>query len=507
VIRLAGIGAALVAAGLAWILAGVLAGPADPQARPGSDAPVNAGARDPADLRAHNSPTLVRSPRDPSVLVVTSRIDAPDFSCAVHRSADGGRRWAPVRVPVPRGRGPKCYAPDAAFGADGVLHVSYVTLTGRANQPEAVWVASSADGGRTLSAPRRVAGPLSFQVRIAADPADARRLVLTWLQARDIGTLKFTEPGNPIVAARSRDAGASWSAPSRVNDPARSRALAPSAAVGPRGELYVLYLDVGEDRLDYEGAHENVGGPPYRGRFALVLARSRDGGRTWAESVVDPRVVPTERFVPFLPPFPSLAVDRGSGRIHVAFHDARFGDPDVLAWSLAPGASAWSGPVRVNDTPRRDGRAQYLPGLALAPGGRLDVVYYDRRADPRGVRNEVSMQSSVDGGRSFGSRTTLSSRPFDARIGFGAERGLPTLGSRLGLVSGRDDAVAAWSDTRAGTEASGKQDLVRAVVEVGPPRGREILRFGGPALLLAGGGLLIASRRRGPRRQTRRADR
>jgi hypothetical protein len=457
---------------------------------------VNAGARDPGDLRAHNSPTLVRSPRDPGVLVATSRIDSPDFSCAVHRSGDGGRTWAAIRVPVPRGRGPKCYAPDAAIGPDGRLHVSYVTLTGRANQPEAVWVASSDRGARTLSPARRVAGPLAFQVRIAVDPRDPRHLVLTWLQARDIGTLKFTAPGNPIVASRSGDAGKTWTRPGRVNPPERGRALAPSAAVGPRGELYVLYLDLGGDRLDYEGAHENVGGPAYTGRFALVLARSLDRGRTWAESVVDDRVVPTERFVPFLPAFPSLAVDGGSGRIHVAFHDARLGDPDVLAWRLRAGASSWDGPVRVNDTASRDGTAQYLPRIAVAPGGRVDVVYYDRRADPRDVRTEVSLQSSVDAGRSFGARTTLSSRPFDARIGFGSERGLPTLGSRLGLVSGRDDVVAAWSDTRAGTPASGKQDLVHAVAAVGTPARLQVLRYGGPALVLAGLGLLLAARRR-----------
>ncbi len=495
-IRLGGVGAALVVAGLLWLLAAALSGPAAPEAEPGSDRPVNAGARDPGDLRAHNSPTLVRSPRDPAVLVATSRIDSPDFSCAVHRSGDGGRTWAPVRVPVPRGRGPKCYAPDAAFGADGALHVSYVTLTGRANQPEAVWVASSEDGGRTLSPPRRVSGPLGFQVRIAVDPRAPRRMVLTWLQARDIGTLKFTEPGNPIVVSRSDDAGATWTRPARVNDPGRGRALAPSAAVGPRGELYVLYLDLGADRLDYEGAHENVGGPPYQGRFALVLARSLDRGATWRESVVDDRVVPTERFVPFLPPFPSLAVDPRSGRVHVAFHDGRLGDADVLAWSLRPGAPGWDGPVRVNDSPRRDGTAQYLPELAVAPGGRVDVLYYDRRADPRNVRNEVSLQSSVDGGRSFGARTTLSSRPFDARIGFGADRGLPTLGSRLGLVSGRDDAVAVWSDTRAGTQASGKQDLVGAVVEVGTPARLQVLRLGGPVLLVAGLAMLVVAWRR-----------
>ncbi len=463
----------------------------------GQDRGVNAGAGDLADISAHNSPSLARNPRDRRNLVVTSRIDTPDFSCAVHRSVDSGANWAPTRVPIPRGEGPKCYAPDAVFAADGTLHVTYVTLKGTGNRPNAVWLATSRDGGRTLSPPRRVAGPLAFQVRIAADPAGAGRLYLTWVQAREVGQLKFTGPGNPIVSTRSDDGGATWGRPVPVNDGGRGRVVAPSAAVGPDGELYVLFLDVGDDRLDYEGAHEGFGGPPYPGRWSLVLARSTDRGATWAESVVDDRLVPAERFIAFLPPFPSLAVDRRSGRVYAGFSDARLGAPDVWVRSLAPGAAAWSGAVRVNDTPQRDRTAQYLPKLAVAPDGRLDVVYYDRRADPGNRRNEVSLQSSADGGRSFGPRVALATRSFDSRIGFGSERGLPDLGSRLALESSADRALAVWADTRSGTDASNKQDLVAATAFFDrrpAARSATALRYGGLALALLALGMLFSPR-------------
>jgi len=494
-----GIGAALLLAGSALAL---WSGLADRETAPHAldeDRPVNVGAGDPGDITAHNSPTVARNPRDPDNLVVTSRIDSPDFSCAVHASTDGGRRWSRTAVPVPEGR--TCYAPDAVFASDGTLHVSYVTLEGAANTPRALWVAASLDGGRTLSRPRKVAGPLAFQARIAADPGRPGELYVTWVQARDVGNLKFTAPGNPVRVARSQDAGASWSRPVQVNDPRRGRALAPSPAVGPEGELYVLYLDVGQDRLDYEGAHEGTGGPPYPGRFTLVLARSRDGGATWAESVVDDRVVPVGRFIPFLPPFPSLAVDRGSGRIYAAFHDARLGTSDVWMWTLEPGARRWGDPVRVNDTPRRDATTQYLPEVTVAPGGRVDVVYYDRRGDPgRDRLNDVSLQSSRDGGRSFSPRLALASRTFDSRIGFGSERGLPDLGSRLGLVSADGEVLAAWSDTRAGTEASNKQDIVRAAVApgrsgVGATTADDLGRAG-LAVMIGGFAALVLMRRR-----------
>ncbi|CAA9517070.1 MAG: GH33 [uncultured Solirubrobacteraceae bacterium] len=490
---------ALLLVGIVLIVVSLLQG--DTSRVDADDAPVNVGAGNLSDISAHNSPTVVRSPRDAGRLVATSRIDSPDFSCAVHVSSDGGERWTRTRVPIPRGRARKCYAPDAVFAADGTLHVSYVTLQGAGNTPSAAWIASSRDGGRTLSAPRRVAGPLAFQVRLTSDPERAGTLYLSWVQARSVATLRFTGPGNPILIARSDDAGRTWSSPARVNAAGRGRVLAPSAAVGRGGELYVLYLDVGDDRLDYEGGHEGFGGPPYAGRFTLVLGRSRDRGATWEESVVDDGVVPTTRFIAFLPPFPSLAVDRDSGRIHVAYQDGRLGSADVWLWTLDPQTSSWGRPVRVNDTPRRDGTSQYLPQIDVAPDGRVDVVYYDRRDDGRrDVLNEVSLQTSDDGGRTFAPRISLTSSYFDSRVGFGSERDLPELGSRLGLVSDANGAFAVWSDTRAGTDASSKQDLYRAAVEVGQRQtAASVLLFVGAALAL--GGVLLAGaavRRRRP---------
>lgn len=479
------VGVALLLAGTLLVLASVLM-PADEVRLAEPDGPVNIGARDLGDISAHNSPTVARNPRERRNLVVTSRIDSPDFSCAMHVSRDDGASWKRTRVPIPPGPGRKCYAPDAAFASDGTLHLSYVTLQGVGNRPSSVWMASSRDGGRTLSAPRRVAGPLAFQVRITADPDRTGRLYVSWVQAREVGTLRFTS-ANPIMVARSDDGGRTWGRPIRASSPARARVLAPSAAVGPGGELYLLYLDVRDDTLDYEGGHGAEGGPPYSGHFTLVVARSLDRGATWTESVVDDRVVPTRRFIAFLPPFPSLEVDPGSGKLYVAFEDGRDGDPDVRLWSLAAGASTWAEPVRVNDTALRDGTAQYLPQLAIAPGGRLDVVYYDRRDDrTANVFNDVSLQSSSDGGRTFSAREQLSSATVDSRIGLGTDLGLADLGSRLGLASDDEGAVAVWTDTRSGNEASIKQNLYAATVRAGRPQIASALRYSGYALMLAG---------------------
>jgi len=489
------LGVALVMAGVGAVLvAGSFGTPLSVEAL-GRDAPVNAKAGDPADISAHNSPTIARDPTSGQNLVVANKIDSPDYSCALHTSSDGGASWLQRPVPAPPGVQDECFAPDVAFGSDGTLYLTFVTLEGLGNVPGAVWMSRSPDGGKTFSEPERVLGKLAFQVRLVADPDESGGLYLTYLQASDVGLFRFSEPGNPIRAIHSDDGGESWSEPVRVNDPARGRVVAPAPAVGPDGEIYVLYLDLVDDVLDYQGGHSGVGGEPYPGTWKLVLARSRDQGATWSESVVEDRLVPTERFIAFLPPSPALAVDRQSGRVYAAFQDGRLGDADVLLWTLPANGEDWRGPRRVNDTRRGDGTSQYLPKLSVASDGRLDAVYYDRRDDPRNVRNETSFQTSFDEGATFTASERLTDRGSDSRVGFGTERELPDLGSRIAIVSTDSRALAVWTDTRAGTTTTLKQDLVERVVAITGPQELPgptewLLRWGGALLALIGAALL-----------------
>lgn len=456
----------------------------------GLNAPLNPGATDPRDLRLHNSPVVARSPARPSELAVASRVDGPTYSCALHHSRDGGRTWRELAIPLPQGEEPKCYAPDLVYDAAGTLYVAFVTLTGRGNVPHAGWVARMTAGEARLSAPIRSVGPLAFQVRLTADPVRPDHLHLVWVQAKEVGLFRFEPNDNPIQSIRSTDGGRSWSSPVRVSSPQRLRVLAPSPAVARDGRMFVLYLDLRDDRLDYEGGHEGQGGPPYPGPWTLVLSRSLDGGRTWEERAVDDIRRPISRIIPFIPAFPSLAVDRAGRTLYAAFHDARAGDPDVWLWRSGDAGRTWDGARRVNDTRPGDGTAQYLPRLGLSPDGRLDVVYYDRRADPDDVENEVSLQSAPPGG-AFSRRLRLTDRSFDSRIGDGIDRDLPDLGSRLALLSTTSEALAVWSDTRAGRRFP-RQDLGRAVVAVATHRHPRVGLLAPALLLCVLGGLVLS---------------
>jgi hypothetical protein len=503
-LRFIALGVGLIAAGLGALLVAE-AFDVTPEPRlVGGNLPVNEGATEAADVSAHNSPRLAQNPADENNLVVANRIDTPGYSCALHVSFDGGATFRQLPIPVPAGEEPKCYAPDVAFSSDGILHMIFVTLAGQGNVPNAVWHVRSDDGGRSLGAPERVVGQLAFQVGLEADPVVPERLYLTWLQADEVGLYRFTNPGNPIMVMVSDDGGTTWSGPTEVSDPARQRVVTPVAGVGPDGRLRVLYVDVGDDRLDYEGAHEGRGGPPHPGSFTLVLATSPDGGETWSEAEVG-TMAPPERFIVFNPPSPSLAIDQSDGSVYVAFHDRADGGAGVSMWTSRNGGDSFGPPVRIDDTDEDDETSQYLPHMGISLAGRIDVVYYDRRDDPENVMNEVSLQSSFDGGETFSRRVTLTDRPFDSRIGFGSQRDMADLGTTLALLSTDDKAMAAWTDTRAGTEESNKQDIVRQFVAFSEepsasPAVRHLLPQGGWLAVLAGASLVLVPAARRARR-------
>lgn len=421
--------------------------------RVGSNVMVN----QPGVIDASNSPSIRRNPIRPANLVATYRVDRPNFSATVQWSVDGGRSWQPTRLPLPPGAD-RPFAPDLDFGPDGVLHVLYSNLVGRGNRPDNLWMSTSTDGGRTLSPPVLVAKGLTFQPRLVADSRGT--LYVTWLQASNTGNLSFVCEPPYVVALSSTDGGRTFSAPVRASDPERQRVGAASPVVDGEGRLMVMYEDFKDDRRDFE----NLDGPPWDRPFALVLTTSTDGGRTFsAGTEVDAGIVPTRRFLPFLPDFPSLAA--GAGRtLYVSWADGRDGDDDVFLRRSDDGGRTWSPAVRVNDNRLRDGTVQDLPAVAVAPGGRVDVVFYDRRRDPTNVMTDVTLATSTDGGRSW-KNTRLSDRSFDSRVGPVADaRFMADFGSRLGLVSARERTYAAWADTRFGSDTTGRQDIAFVAV-------------------------------------------
>jgi hypothetical protein len=453
---------------VALMLAGIAVLGADPAPRPRVASEMPATAMHRTVEPANNSPLLVADPGEPRFVALANRLDAPDFSCALQLSGDGGRGWVPARpVPkLPRGA-EKCYAPEVAFDRSGTLYYLFVGLRGRGNTPMGVFLTTSEDRGRSFTPPRRVLGPFSYSVRMAIDPDVGRggRIHLVWLKATSPpATGGFGPPPNPILATHSDDGGRSFSKPVQVSDPERERVVAPSLSLGPDRNVHVAYYDLRDDARDYQGLE----GPVWKEPWSLVVAHSADGGRSFGAVAAERSIVPPERvMLIFTMAPPALAVQ--GERVCVAWTDAREGDRDVLARCSETQGQSWDGKAqRLNDDPVGNGISQYLPGLSIAPDGRLDAVFYDRRVDRGNIGTDISYTFSLDGGRNFKPNLRLSGDPFDSRIGqrypLVSAKGQVEFGSRLGLLSRDDGAVAAWADTR-----NSLQDIFTRTVDFDRP--------------------------------------
>jgi hypothetical protein len=494
-VAVAAIGAGL----LAWAVA--RGGPP----RVGKQVPVT-----PMDLEkgpANNSPALVRDPTESRFLVVANRLDAPDFSCALQVSGDGGRTWTAANpVPTLPPGAEKCYAPEAAFDRTGRLYYLFVGLAGAGNRPMGAFLTTSVDRAHTFSPPHQVLGSSNFGVRMGIDPTLGKkgRIHLVWLHAGAEPVFGgFAPVPNPILSAYSDDGGTTFTDPVQVSDSERARVLAPALALGPHHRVEVAYYDIGDDARDYQGLE----GPAWDGTWSIVATTSQDGGAHYGRgTVVDDGIVPRSRIMLVFTMPPPALVSLGS-RMCVAWTDARHGDNDVLIRCSLAG-QGWAKLRRLNDDPVGDGRDQYLPRLAVSPGGRLDAIFFDRRNDPGNNATAVSYTYSLNGGRTFAGNVTLTTDSSSASIGQQyaviSAQGQVEFGSRLGLLSSRTTILAAWPDTRNSEEGTTDQDLFSTTVSL-PNGGKPVGGQGvaGALLVVAGLGGIAAMAARARRRRRR----
>jgi hypothetical protein len=468
--------AGLIAAGL-----GFRSGPA--QLRPGDPSFVNA---DRPGINAHNSPAVARHG---TTIAVADRIDTPRFSCTVSLSTTAGATWKQLSLPLPADA-PNCHQPDVAYDGSGRLLVLYTATGGRFNQPVGAWV-QRFDGERPEGPPVPVAPAEAFHARMAVDGS---RVWVTWVQVDGAAEkpLGFSTTPGPLRLSRSEDGGATFAPPMTVSE--GRRVVQPSPVVVGGQRLLVGAYDLAEDSGDYEASHGGQGGPPPETPWRVVAWTSTDAGATFGPpvTVADDLAVP-QRIIANLAPAPSFVRDPVTeGRLYAAWDAGRGDGRDVFLARTDDGGSTWSAPVAVAPRPR----GQFLPAVDVSPGGRVDVLFYDRSEDPEDHRAQVTLASSFDGGRTF--RTaTVSDAPFDTRIGFGSLQGIPILGSQLAVLSETDRALALWSDTGRGTIDDSVQDLAAVSVDVEEAgRRTPALMALGLLLLGLGGGLALVVRLR-----------
>ena len=234
-----------------------------------------------------------------------------------------------------------------------------------------------------------------------------------------VGWTRWTLTDSEMLISRSTDDGQTWSQPVEIDrHPGLPRddngaAEGFAGAVGPDGRVYAVWSQ-GDD---------------------IMLTSSRDGGKTFSRARSVIHTAPIMFAVDTLERangFPQIAIDPKSRRLYVTWTDYRNGDLDVFCSTSSDGGKKWSAPVRVNNDPVHDGADQFFQWLAVDPiDGAANVVFYDRRGDPKNRKQTVTLARSSDGGASF-QNYAWTNGPFEAGgVFFGDYSGIAALGGRV----------------------------------------------------------------------------
>jgi hypothetical protein len=391
-------------------------------------------AIDPAEV------AIAINPRNPDNIVgasfQTGRPPLPRAASYRYVTMDGGLTWKTV---APQDQQDFVQGDDAvAFSSDGVAYHVHLSFDGiRVERPgraeSGIITSTSRDGGLTWNEPVPAIDhinsvtPFEDKPGIVTDNAPASsfkgNVYLAWTRF-DIYGSHDPQCHTQIYFSRSVDGGKTFSMPFRISDSggdcidSDNTVEGAVPAVGPKGEVYVVWA----------------------GPLGLVFDKSLDGGLTFGKDKVIGQM-------PGGWDFPMPGLDRANGMpvtgvdlsagphkgtLYVNWIDERNGDLDVFVASSSDGGETWSAPVRVNDDPLKNGKAQFFTWMSVDPvDGSVNTVFYDRR-DTEGTRTRLTMARSTDGGRTF-VNYKINQEPFacNERVFFGDYSSISAYGGRV----------------------------------------------------------------------------
>jgi BNR repeat-like domain len=331
------------------------------------------------------------------------------------------------------------WEPAVAADGTGRLYVLYphygeVPDCTPCQAPSMLLVASE-DNGKTWQ-PSRVMLPSpsgQFDAQIVVDPADRHTIYAAWLQARkravivaksvDAGaTWAFTvavrsavELDKPALAVRgqnvyvgfnyeeevwvavSADGGRSFTTTRVYASDRPGWSLLGGATVDPNGHAYVAWA-----------SYAKAGGA--RGRVNLYVAKSADGGKTWAPKPLDvsssaPGCEEEKCSEAYLGAQVALAVDAG-GTLYAAWSagHVNMGPQRIYFSSSSDGGESWL--RRVNLSGGGRGVEHAFPAIAAGANGDVRVAWMDSRNAPYW---NAYYRSSSNGGATWSDEIRLSS--------------------------------------------------------------------------------------------------
>lgn len=484
---------------------GVLGLPAWAQ---GGDTPTVTAAvqvtRNPDPTRGHSSPQIAVSPTTGTLAIVSSEVRTKR-TCDIHLSVDDGRSWfkgaSPMLDPFTDCSGYAINGPYAtiAYDREGTLLVALVANDPelsdlpRPDRPRSVFLARSTDDGRSFDttivyeAPEDVTDdPRTNNQRpmVVVDPNDPDNVYVAWLQ-------RGVDTGHRSLVAASTDGGQTFGEPAQLSDDDEHGGYQSRIAVDHEGTVHAIFPSAGY-------ADPRPDDPIIR---PIFYTRSTDGGETWAEVV---EIDEGNAGFSFNRKH-ELAADPDTGTLYAVWYgheDPRAerpdDDSDIFMRVSTDGGDTWSDRVVVNDD---EGDAmQYNPGIAVAPGGRVDLAWLDFRDSPEpegegavgndGGFNDVYYASSTNQGATWSDNLRVSDRSIDRRIGVWSNN--MHSHTNVGIASTDVVVYLTWQDTRAGDAVTQSEDIYFATVRrPGAAQESAGLFAGVPTWLVVGAALLL----------------
>ena len=236
---------------------------------------------------------------------------------------------------------------------------------------------------------------------IDVDPATGR-VVITWTNFTP-----FAPGGAEIRSAYSDDGGLTWSAGTVLGSQVVDGTGSMPAFSGD-GKAYAVWSQY---EASFNGYGQNIG-----------YSRSTDNGKTWGPETslttdffTMDQVLGNDR----VHCFPAIAVDTSSspykGDVYVVYANNNNRDgADVAFQRSRDGGLTFSKPVLLDARPGND-RAQWFPTVAVdKTTGRVSVFYFDQGVAKSGDLMQTTVVYSDDGGKTWTPPSPLSSRPYHA---------------------------------------------------------------------------------------------
>lgn len=402
---------------------------------------------------AANEPSIAINPANPQQIVIGWRqfdsIASGFREAGVGFSGDAGATWT-----YPGDIEAGVFRSDPVLAADSNGTFYYASLKVLNGNQLSEQFFTSTDGGANWSTAVEAFGgdKLWFALDDTGGTGDGH-IYSAWNTA-----------GNPFFPAtfnRSINRAQSFQTPLEIPQ----RPILGTAAVGPDGELYVVGRGSGTQfwLLRSDDARNGFVTPTFTQVTPIDL-----GGVLRIGGPLNPVGLLGQVWV---------AVDHSDtpsrGNVYVLSSvDPPGGDPlDVMLIRSEDQGVTFSDPVRVNDD-ANNSAWQWFGTLAVAPNGRVDVIWYDTRNDVSANTSQLFYAYSMDGGRNFLPNN-------EASVAFDHSLGYPTqnkLGDYIDMKSDNAGAHITYAAT-----FNGEQDVYYLFAEAALPNQFFRDGFEGPA--------------------------